>query len=334
MPDPRELLVCLLDYIKEQTKEVDPKGYRLTSSKGFLRRRGDIAGLPGIEFDIRVAGDHVWLRVPRLAADPPPDPPKTHKNLLKVSSDPSGALPSLDDAALTRLMNRSIQALKAQGSPTDEDIAQLEAQHRGNATQVLATYTVAWKSWAAAEQPRRKTIALYGDLFTLMHQMEAEQTSKPEELIWGVGVSSWELEAEKEHIPFEYPLLTQTMEITIDDQTMAIDLRPRATDTRVELDAFVACQVVGAIEVERAATAHLAKHKDSPLTPFDSGSYTDVLKLIAGNLDSEGAYSEVLARGELVPPPDKHLVVTDAWVRYAPVFTCGITRYPRVLNSV
>jgi hypothetical protein len=89
---------------------------------------------------------------------------------------------------------------------------------------------------------------------------------------------------------------------------------PRATDTRVELDAFVACQVVGAIEVERAATAHLAKHKDSPVTPFDSGSYTDVLKLIAGNLDSEGAYSEVLARGELVPPPDKHLVVTDAWV--------------------
>ena len=183
MPDPRELLVCLLDYIKEQTKEVDPKGYRLTSSKGFLRRRGDIAGLPGVEFDIRLAGDHVWLRVPRLAADPPPDPPKTHKSVFKVSSDPAGAPPFLDDAALTRLVNRSIQALKAQSSPTDEDIARLEAQHRGNATQVLATYTVAWKSWAAAEQPRRMTIALYGDLFTLMHQMEAEQTSKPQELI-------------------------------------------------------------------------------------------------------------------------------------------------------
>ena len=144
----------------------------------------------------------------------------------------------------------------------------MEAQHRRNAAQVLATYTIAWKSWAAAEQPRRMTIALYGDLFTLIHQMEAEQTSKPQELIWGIGVSSWELEAEKQQIPFEYPLLTQTMEITIDDQTMAIDLRPRATDTRVELDAFVACQVVGAIEVERAATAHLAKHKDSPVTPL------------------------------------------------------------------
>ncbi len=42
MPDPRELLVCLLDYIKEQTKEVDPKGYRLASSKGFLRSAAEI----------------------------------------------------------------------------------------------------------------------------------------------------------------------------------------------------------------------------------------------------------------------------------------------------
>ena len=314
MPDPRELLVCLLDYIKEQTKEVDPKGYRLTSQKGFLRKRGDIAGLPGVEFDIRLAGDHIWLRVPRLAAEPPPDPPKSHKSILKVSSDPTGVLPSLDDAALTRLANRAIQTLKATSTPTDEDITQLEVNQRVNAAQVLAVYTVAWKSWAAAEQPRRMTIALYGDLFTLMHQMEAEQTSKPQELIWGIGVSSWELETEKERIPFEYPVLTQTLEIAIDDQTMAIDLRPRATDTRVELDAFVACHVVGAIEVERTASAHLAKHKDSPVTPFDPGSYTDVLKLIAGNLDSEGAYCEVLGQGGLVPVPGKHLVVTDAWV--------------------
>jgi hypothetical protein len=70
MPEPRELLVCLLDYIKEQAKEVDPKGYTLTSSKGFLRKRDDIAGLPGVEFNIPLAGDHVWLRVPRLAAEP------------------------------------------------------------------------------------------------------------------------------------------------------------------------------------------------------------------------------------------------------------------------
>lgn len=314
MPDPRELLVCLLDYIKEQAKEVNPKGYRLASTKGFIRQRNDIAGLPGVEFDIRVAGDHVWLRVPRLAAEPPPDPSKSHKALFKVSPDPNGPLPLLDEAALSRKVNKAIQSLRADGMPSTEDIAQLEVQQRAGAAQALDSYTTVWKSWAAGERPRRITIALYGDLFTLMHQMEAEQTNKPQELIWGVGVASWRLEADREQIPFEYPLLTQVMEIAIDDQTLAIDLRPRATDTRVELDAFVACRIVGAIEIERAATGHLAKHKDNPVTPFDPGSYTDVLKLIAGNMDSEGTYCEVLSKDGIVPSPSAHLVVTDAWV--------------------
>jgi very-short-patch-repair endonuclease len=314
MPDPRELLVCLLDYIKEQAKEVNPSGYRLTSTKGFTRQRKDIAGLPGVEFDIRVEGDHIWLKVPRLKAEPPPEIPKNYTALMTVSPDPSGPLPVLDEAALTRQLNKSIQAFKVTDAPSIHDITQLEAQYRASAAQALDSYTTAWKSWASAEKPRRMTIALYGDLFTLMHQMEAEQTSKPQELIWGIGVSSWRLESEGQQIPFEYPLLTQAMEISLDEQTMAIDLRPRATDTRIELDAFVACRVRGAIEVERAATDHLAKQKDNPVTPFDPGSYTDALKLIAGNLDSEGIYRQVLASDGVVPEAGRQLIVTDAWV--------------------
>jgi very-short-patch-repair endonuclease len=104
------------------------------------------------------------------------------------------------------------------------------------------------------------------------------------------------------------------MELSIDDQSMAIDIRPRATETRVELDAFIACQVPGTIEVERSAIAQLARQKDRPATPFDPGSYSDVLKLIAGNLDSEGQYKEVLAQNESAPLAGPHLVVTDAWV--------------------
>src|SRR5581483_2010043 len=72
MPDPRQLLICLLDYIKKQTKEINAKGYRLTSTKAFIRQRNDIVGLPGVEFDIRVQGDHVWLRVPRSLRLIPP----------------------------------------------------------------------------------------------------------------------------------------------------------------------------------------------------------------------------------------------------------------------
>jgi hypothetical protein len=90
MPDPRELLICLLDYIKEQTKEVNPEAFRLSTSKGFQRQRNDLAGLPGVEFDIKVAGDHIWLRVPRLAAQQPPLPPPSYKGIIRFNTDPSG----------------------------------------------------------------------------------------------------------------------------------------------------------------------------------------------------------------------------------------------------
>ena len=129
-----------------------------------------------------------------------------------------------------------------------------------------------------------------------------------------MGISSWQLKTESGTVAFEYPLLTQAMELSIDDRSMAIEIRPRATETHIELDAFVACQVAGTIEVERSAMAQLARQKDTPTTPFDPGSYSDILKLIAGNLDSEGQYKEVLNQNGTTPPAGPHLVVTDAWV--------------------
>lgn len=63
MSEPRELLVGLLEYIKEQAKVVDPRGFVLGRADSFLRKRVDVAGLIGVEFDLRVEADHVWMRV-------------------------------------------------------------------------------------------------------------------------------------------------------------------------------------------------------------------------------------------------------------------------------
>jgi very-short-patch-repair endonuclease len=315
MTDARELLICLLDYIKEQAKQVNPAAYRLANAKGFQRQRSEIAGLPGVEFDIRIAGDHVWMRIPRLAAEPPPPPQPAHKPLLRFSPDPNGVPPVIDEAALSRQVTQLVQLAKARNEPIE--VAEIEAQAKTAADEALSAYSPLWTRWATGERPRRRTITLYGDLFTLLHQMEAEQTSKPQELIWGLGISSWQLKTEKGIVEFEYPLLTQAMELSIDDRTMAIEIRPRATETRVELDAFIACQVAGTIEVERNAVTQLSRENDRPATPFDPGSYADVLKLIAGNLDSEGKYLEVLNQNGTAPPAGSHLVVTDAWVLLA-----------------
>lgn len=54
MGSAHELLHRLLDYIGEQAKNVDPRGFRLTGHPSFLPRRESMAGLSGVEFDIKV----------------------------------------------------------------------------------------------------------------------------------------------------------------------------------------------------------------------------------------------------------------------------------------
>jgi len=259
MPAARDLLFKLLEYIGEQAKDIDPRGYRLEAHKYFIRRREDIAGLPGVEFDLKVAGDHIWLRVPRLEANSPPPLPEKQKGIFRISQDPDGPLPSLDEGVFLHRLN------KASEGKSIEERADLERNSRASTTKAMEEYTSLWKSWAEGERPRRKTIGLYGDLFALKHQLEAEETAKPQELIWGIGISSWQLNFDGFPVAFEYPLLSQSIEISLDEQTMVLDLRPRATETRVEMDAFVACQVTGAAGVERTMRDHLAGHKDRPV---------------------------------------------------------------------
>lgn len=308
MTEPRRLLQRLLEYIEEQAKEIDPRQFCLGNAKGFIRRSAEIAGLPGVEYDIKVEGDHIWLRVARFTPTDPPAVPDQFRSFIRASDDPDANPPLLDDAAFRRWLNKV-----ADGKSPDRRI-ELEKQGRATVGKALHDYATLWKAWAEEERPRRKTIALYGELFSLRHQLAAEETARPQELVWGVGIATRKLKFERSELDFEYPILTQAAEIALDEMTMSLEIRPRATDTRIELDAFVACSVPGATEVERAAREHLARNRDRPVTPFDPASYSDLLKLSASNLDSFGTYRESTADNEPVPAAGEHLVVTDAWV--------------------
>lgn len=72
----------LFEYIGEQLKQVEPKAFQLSKQQAFLRRRRDLAGLPGVEFDVQGEGDHVWLRVRRLTATQNPPLPEQYGALF------------------------------------------------------------------------------------------------------------------------------------------------------------------------------------------------------------------------------------------------------------
>ncbi len=157
----RLLLHRLLDYIREQAKEVDPRAYRLSAVRGFVRRREDVFGLPGVESDMKVAGDHIWLRVQRLEASAPPPVPENRMGLFRISKSPDGPLPELDEGGFLHRLDNATRERAA------EERAELESHAGSEALQSLADYTTLWKAWAEGERPRRRTIALYSDLFAL-----------------------------------------------------------------------------------------------------------------------------------------------------------------------
>jgi hypothetical protein len=69
---------------------------------------------------------------------------------------------------------------KAAAGKTLDERAELENRGRTNLGKALETYTEVWRSWAAGERPRRTAIDLYADLFSLKHQLEAEETANPD----------------------------------------------------------------------------------------------------------------------------------------------------------
>jgi len=306
------LLTKLLDYVIEQSKDIDPRGFKLAGTDGFLRTSGDLRGLPGVDLDLKVEGDHVWLRVARLETQNPPAIPPDLKDLLVVEHNPTGKPPRLNDAALERHIATLMEGqpeLTAQGL-ADSEKASVQAG--------VERYSMLWQTWAEVEKPRWQAIRLYGELFSLKQQMELEDTAKPQELVCGIGVASWKMSfeerAKKVEFDYQYPVLTQSLELAIDDRTLAIEVRPRATGPRMEFDAFAACQLQSAAAVERAVKEELERSSDRPLNPFDPGSFEHALRSVAGNIDRNGKYIE----GHVgLPPAGPSLLVTDLWVLHS-----------------
>jgi very-short-patch-repair endonuclease len=299
----KELLVSLLDYIGEQAKIIKPEGFQLSALTGFRHGPHDFAGLPGIHFNVNRDSSPVWLRIDRLESTHAPELPEFLESFVTVSPEPGSQPPSV--------MSPAVDAHLAATPDLDGEAFRIALAERFDA------YASQWWGWAEREKPRRRVMDIYSGFFNLKHQIEAEETAKPQELVWGIGVASWHLTSPDNPVSFEYPILTQAMEIGLDEESMAIEVRPRDTDARVELAPIVAASVIGAAEVELSAKSFLAQAAAHDLSPFDPSSYTPILKLVASNLDANGVYKEVLATGESWPAPQDHLVVTDAWVLLA-----------------
>ncbi|MFM2406724.1 MAG: hypothetical protein RL223_4604 [Pseudomonadota bacterium] len=309
-------LAGLLNYLVEQGRTVDPRAWVLGRQNDFRRLAEDLEHLPGVRLDDRVSDDPAWLTVERLQPAPPPQPDEEDQPWIVWTDRPDGAPPRLHELALAQRRTRELTTM----DPPAATLA--DRQRRERVACSLAVYAAHWQAWATAEAPRRRAIALYGELFALRERLQADETAQPSELVWGLGLSAWRLDAPATAaglagagMALQYPLLTQAVEIELDPADHTITVRPRATGPRLEFDAFSAAQVPHAAEVERQARQWLADEMAARRNPdpFAPDSVEPLLRLTAGGLDRHGVF-EPLARG--LPEPGPQLRVTGAWVLF------------------
>ena len=258
MPDARQKLIGLLDYV-EQVVRLDERvafrlsEYRLPDGSTFAVGKSDTQNLPGVRHDHRDEEGPVWLEVERLARKEPPAPPESIGEWIVVPADPARS-PEVRDERLVTVTAAERDAALAKGEVRPDDV--LEApRKRGepdnapprfdlklrleDRPEVAAAINVwiagPWTEWSTAELPRRRTIALYQGLYKIFQLLEVGGTESPIELMWGIGVVNWQ----KDGRIVDRPLLERRVDIELDDKRGGlIRVRPTSADALFDLKLY------------------------------------------------------------------------------------------------
>ena len=298
MAEGAPLVLRLLEYI-EQVEKLKIKPAFSVPEEYFVAYQQELRGLPELHLNLQSEGDDIWLRVPRLQEIPAPDPDETLRPWVTLPKSPEKA-----------------PELKSEVTAPDgrRDAAKLQLADHPNVRLLFDWYVEnQWNPWAAAERPRRKTIARYNKLFALQQAIASEGAETPIELVWGIGYAAWRREGHA--TPVKHPLLTQSCEITLNAKTFDLEIRPRDVEPKLECDCYSELGVVGVRQLESfwKAAQQSGAHR---INPFEASTFDGVLKAAVGHLDPTGAY-EVRTDDVSPPSPSDKLKITNTWVLFA-----------------
>ena len=287
----------LLNYI-EQVEKLKTKPAFSVPSEFFVAHQHELGGLPELRFNLQLEGDDVWLRLPRLQEIAAPEPDEILKPWVTLPKSPENT-PELKSEIII--------------SDGKREVARERIEDRPEVRELFDWYVMyQWEPWAAAERPRRKTIARYNQLFSLQQAISSEGAETPLELAWGLGYASWKKEGFA--TPVKYPLLVQPCEITLNQRTFDLEVRPRDVEPRLEADCYAEMELSGVRQLEAFWRSALATGANR-VNPFEASTFEDTLKAAVGHLDPSGAY-EVRTDDVTPPVPSDKLKITNTWVLF------------------
>lgn len=322
-----ERLAALIEFAKQTALLKKTPLQNFSQHKDFTRTEERIKGLPGVTFNSQETEfDEVWLRLDRLHETRPPVP---DSKLLNLWIDLPRA-PNKEPSLKTHAVRQSLIDIGALVVSPAEPVAEGEvAKDKVESIVIsledfpdsellkgqLKSYVeVVWRPWAEREKEARKSIALYSELFMLSQKMQGNLVDSQLELIWGVGVALWTLPSGA----LAYPLLTQLVEISLNETTMALEIRPRSSEPRLEVDIYASMDNPGVAKLVETSKKFF-ESTGGVLNPFEPSTFEPLLQSAATFLDASGTYwppqTTVDDRG--LPKSTENLVVTDTWVLLA-----------------
>lgn len=297
MAEGAPLVLDLLTYI-EQVEKLKSKPAFTVPTEYFVAYQHELKGLPEVRFNLQAEGDDVWLRLPRLKEISAPEPDDTLKTWVSLPRSPD-KIPELKSEFVTYEGGREVARERLVDHPEVKERFDWYVENQ-------------WQPWAAAERPRRKSIAVYNKLFALQQAIASEGAETPLELVWGIGMAAWKKDGFATAV--RHPLLVQSCEVTLNESTLDLDVRPRDVEPRLEADCYAEMGLtgVGQLDAFWKSTLQSAAHR---LNPFEASSFEGVLKAAVGHLDPTGAYEARI--DDVTPPvPSDTLRITSTWVLF------------------
>jgi very-short-patch-repair endonuclease len=290
-------ILDLLNYI-EQVEKLKTKPAFSVPTEFFVAYQHDLKGLPELQFNLQVEGDDVWLRLPRLKEIGAPEPDEVLRPWVTLPKSPEKT-PELKGEIISLEAKREVARERIEVHPEVRELFDWYVEYQ-------------WEPWAAAERQRRKTIARYNQLFSLQQAISSGGADTPLELAWGIGYASWKKEGFA--TPVKNPLLVQPCEVTLNEKTFVLEVRPRDVEPRLEADCYAEMELAGVRQLEvfwRSALANGANR----VNPFEASTFDGTLKTAVGYLDPSGAY-EVRTDDVTLPVPSDKLSITNTWVLF------------------
>lgn len=326
----------LLDYTLELAKLSQKPYFKLSEYEKYWLEE-EFTNKPGIVLELIEEQDGpIWLKIPRLKRIPPPEISELIDDWVTIKNDPTVA-PAIEESIVRSVSANEARRLLDEGLVKESDILEPISSEDKASQKRDVIYRLenneevkkeidyyidnSWSKWSSSEIPRRETIALYDQLFSLQQTLELQSDEIPIEFVFGIGVARWTYEGRYE---INHPIIEQQIEIEVDSESGALIIRPRDASAHLAIDPYTVLKIEGTELLRKFYKDQIKTliDENKEISPYELNTFEPILRtavLRLSDVGSEGIYwpdERSDNKDRKLPPITEQLTISDSWVLY------------------